>query len=534
MSSDISLFSLSSRLIREKITTQLNGSRLLSGINNLATSIQNQNNPSQAGNGNWLTKIGGALTSFLGGIGSIATTAWGWIVGATNFIWNFNWNATDQQLDAQISDLKTMLAGYLGATLGNLAGWTLCGLLPSAAIFYFNEPLGLKLFEEVGEEALDELAGNLSSLIKAYIAGKTKQLFINTYKNTRKFLKFLYSDPKGWLYNYTMKVNPEFINTVAKWGEQGSQPWSFASWKEEKLEAIKDTAEQNFWEEFWDELGDGCIEAGYVVAGGIDSWILQQQMERESAQGEERTVEILPNRDNEEERIILHGNESSIRTAIPLILANHNLVENRDIGAWVGNTVEEAVKATNNDISIQLKIHLSNAKQPPFNVAGEKKKRVIITVPNADKSKMDWDKIKLAVGGENGYYWGKYFCKARLNTQHNLQLYASSEAEGEERIKALLELSNSKLSVLNITELIQNEGNRQTIQSLRHDPVKIYPISCTIINRVKSLNENAGIATNSGVYERRKFNLPLWTATKPDNWEEAINELFYIQGPNTL
>jgi hypothetical protein len=62
---------------------------------------------------------------------------------------------------------------------------------------------------------------------------------------------------------------------------------------------------RNFTEEALEEGSEACIEAGFAVAGGIDAWLAQQAMQRNSLLGSDRTVEITPDRSAPDERIIL-------------------------------------------------------------------------------------------------------------------------------------------------------------------------------------------------------------------------------------
>jgi hypothetical protein len=324
--------------------------------------------------------------------------------------------------------------------------------------------------------------------------------------------------------------NVDFDGILKSWGGKDSEPWSFRMWVEEKIESIEDPFWQSFWEDFHDDAIDACIEAGYVVAGGIDQWVAEKKTEQEQSLKGTRTVEITPNRDAEQERIIVAGDITAIREQTANIMAIHTLLDNRDVGQIVGESIREAVRIP--PISIQLTIQLSSVKIPPFiDTNGKQAKRVQITVPNIDRTKLDWERIKRAAGGSNGYLWGKYKGLAKLDSGHSLTVWAATADEAEDRIKALIELSESEINGITITELT-NEGRRQTITALRHDLTQIYPVFVTIINQQQILNQDSGLATLSGTYKHKRYRIPLYTDTKPNDWDDLILDLLKIPGAN--
>jgi hypothetical protein len=76
---------------------------------------------SQPDQGNWFTNLLGSiwggltnLTGFivgaLGAIGFSFVTLYNWLRGGISFIYNFNWNITDQQIDQQLKQMRLMLS----------------------------------------------------------------------------------------------------------------------------------------------------------------------------------------------------------------------------------------------------------------------------------------------------------------------------------------------------------------------------------------------------------------------------------------
>ena len=529
--SDILLTALKSRLVRRSVTQNDSGLRSVGGA------------PPPSFLPDWLSNLVGgffkAVVNFGGwligvvfsGIGFTFTGIWGLIVSTSAFIYNFNWNATDAELNAQVNALQQILYGQLGATLGNAVGYLVCGVVPSAGMMVFNEALGLYLLKEVGEEAFEEFAANLAVLIRLSINVAARHFLISAFKNVRRAVKTYLRDPDSPQSTLIRNLFGGGIDEAIRgWGAEGAKPWSFRIGVENAIDRIENPALREFTEEFIEEALDGCVEAGYIIAQGLDSWVLQQRMAKTHIMGSERVVEVTPNREVPEEKIILAGRETLLRPELTATMRSHSLIDKRDVGQWVGEPIREAVRRP--PISIQIKISLNSVQRSPFiEQNGKRGTRVSVTIPNVDRAKIDWQTIKTAAGGANGYLWGRYMAKAKLTDGYVMKLYAATPQEAEDRVRAYLLLSNSTLEGLTITEEAK-EGTRLTYDALYKQPTRIYPIEFTIVNQVRVLNEDSGRAALSGIYKSKKYLIPLNVDRKPDNFEAIVNDLFYIPGAN--
>jgi hypothetical protein len=296
------------------------------------------------------------------------------------------------------------------------------------------------------------------------------------------------------------------------------QSWTFAEAVEEKIEEIPNQAIRNFTEEFLEEFFDACVEAGYIVANGIDAWYTQQRLQRDIILGGEEGVEIKPNRASDE-RIVLVGREQLIKPVITQAVANSQLVENRDIGQIMGFPVREHVKKER--LKLSIKIVWKSTQKPPWGDAD----LVDCTIPQVDRSKLDWQLIKTLAGGENGFRTGRFLALANLTNGYQMRVWGATKDAAEDRLKALLYLSEEELLSLNITELTK-EGVRAAGQPMEKEDYQIYPAYFTVLNQAKVLNqEQKGVATLTGLYKRRSHQILLWTENKPRSFDEVIAEL---------
>lgn len=223
-------------------------------------------------------------------------------------------------------------------TLGNALGYLVCGILPAASIMVFNEPMGAYVLAKVTEEAVEEFLSNFGALLNSVLSLGTQLLFTETYKNTKKLIK---SNSK--LVGKLLGKKAE--KAVEAWGSAGSKPWSFASTTEEFLDNNFGTegAAREFAEEFLEEADEACVEAGYVVANAVDSWMVQSLLAEQVIPllGNTRFVEITPNRDIHDEHIVLAGREELLRPIIIQTLATEHQFAGRDLGIVYGTVAAE-------------------------------------------------------------------------------------------------------------------------------------------------------------------------------------------------
>lgn len=285
----LSLSSLGSRSARAAATASTGIRRI--AIN--ATTTPDNDDPLTSFY-NGLEKFGQSLmrgfVQVFGGIFSFSwSKLWGMAVSGGLFLINFNWNITDKQLDDQIKQTEIALAAARGTLAGQSLGFAVCGLIPTATIAVFNEPLALYMMKELGEEAAEEIASSLANLVRLQFQQQVRRGFAALFKNYRTLLR-------GAAVGFAQILVTAGILTqdsVDKANKNRNEPWSLASALEDSIESIKDPAEQAYAEEFWDEFQDSCIEAGFIVAGAADSYFAQQRMANEAILGgSETTVEI--------------------------------------------------------------------------------------------------------------------------------------------------------------------------------------------------------------------------------------------------
>ncbi|MBE9208838.1 hypothetical protein IQ244_20285 [Nostoc sp. LEGE 06077] len=477
---------------------------------------------------NWIWNAGSKLVGFLvsqaGNLISFTITGiWSLFVSTVQFIWNFDWNMSDKSIDQQIQQYWNGILGMLGGTLGNLFGYLACGVVPAATIAVFNEPLGAYVMKNVAEEMAEEFLGNVAGLVKYTFMSGVQSLLLIGFKNLRKWIKGN-ADFFGRIFgDKTQKA-------IQAWGAEGSKPWSFAIAVNNAVESISNEGIKNFVEEFLEEAWDGCVEAGYVVANSIDSYLAAEKLKKQilPPMGETKYVEIKPDRSIDDQRIILAGPEEVLKPVIVQTLTNYQMMEDKDIGTFVGSPIDELLRSKPRTISLQVQFF--SVKTPPWSKRQGESRLVsaTYTIPDIDSAKLDWEKIKLYCGGENGYMYGRYRATGMLDNGRQMAIYASTGDEAEDRMRELLKLS--KAGLLKKPTISEDRAEDSTGSYLKQ-PVRIYPAYFTVLNQYQVPGApGSSIPITGKRYMRRTDRIDLWVDTKPYDFNERILELLKKPG----
>ncbi|MDB9375750.1 hypothetical protein [Nodularia sphaerocarpa] len=469
-----------------------------------------------------LLGLGGRLLGFLvGSVGSVLgfslSLLWGMVTNAAQFIWNFNWNISDSQIDQQIQQKWNAISGMLGGTLGNALGYLGCGVLPGATIFSFNAAMGAYVLGNVGEEMAEEFLSNLSNLIRYTFMSGIESLILSGFKNIRHLIK-----SNSVLIGRILGDNAEAA--INAWGASGSKPWSFALATEEAVESISNEAVKNFVEEFLEESWEGCVEAGYVVANSIESFIALEKLKQQQlpSLGKTRFVEITPDRSIESQKIVLAGPEQVLKSQIVSTLSNYQMMEDKDIGAFVGAPLDDYLRAKPRTIT--LVIQFFSNQQPPWAKVGTQ--RLISStcqIPDIKRERIDWARIKLACGGTNGFMFGRFRVTGLLNNGRQMTIYGASADEAEERLRALLYFSDAELIK---KPTITEDRTEDTAGSYIKQPRRIYPAYFTIFNQFQVPGAPGGsIPINGQRFIKKQERIDLWTDQEPLDFDLRIQEL---------
>lgn len=190
-----------------------------------------------------------------------------WGVGATQRIWNFDWNITDaaikQQQKSNIEGLAEIWGEGLGAFFGTGCGFGLgrVALANMPDNVRFDPEMVAKLDElrinnfDEDSELWEEARENLIAAVAATGRVVGNNLAMEGFLNVRKLIKVA---SKGISLS---SIAPGLAGNIEKWGQEGQEPWSFASAQEKMIEKMKDGWFKNFAESFLEAAQEMCGES---------------------------------------------------------------------------------------------------------------------------------------------------------------------------------------------------------------------------------------------------------------------------------
>lgn len=430
------------------------------------------------------------------------------------YLWRFNWNMSDEEIDSGIRSDLLALTGQLGGAFGASVGWILCGAIPGAIITKIDPAMGAVVAAELGEEAADELKQVWLAALQVGMDIVATNAFKWCFKHVRRIIK-----NSKWAKSL---FGGKYAELLENWGKPGGQVISLAKWKDDRIESIPNESIRTFVEEFFDEFGDSCNEAIAVIASGIDSYqALQGVTASEQVLGADKIISLIPNKEEKEE-YRLYGKESLIRSQATSLLAQYQMMYGKDIGQYVG---EPAPQYQMKKIHTVSAVILWQSKvTPPLRVKGEKLKRSTLTIPDLKKTGITWRGLQKAAGGHQGFVAGPSRFWVQLACGSQTTLWAESEEVAEKMIKELMGFSASK--IIAESAGTQKKTHRQNPQNGNYkEKIRVYPYSITFMRtgadkqgRVRLLD------TRDEKVSKRTLKLPLWQKLDNPQYDKQIEE----------
>ncbi|MBD2090375.1 hypothetical protein H6F67_10965 [Microcoleus sp. FACHB-1515] len=484
----MSLISITRNALQSQTVRNLIGERAIDILADLALPETEEQDENQNPITRWLGGLAKRLPGFLlniveRAVSWLLSNAWSVIVEAAFTIVNFDWNQTDTALRAAITANNVQIAGALGQALGTGSVWLVSIALATGATLKFPV-LGGKVALALAEEGGEEIRGQVVSLLNTTRGALARNAVLGTMLTLRRLRLF----------------------GLAPITEQ-REPWSIASAVEERIERIGNEALRAFAENFIEGAVDAIIEVGYVVSYAIDDFYSTSRLANETMFGEDRTVKVIPDRNNEEEFITIRGPQQLLKQNVQTALTAHRWVHNRDLGQLVGQPAEDWVQAGMQ--RRKLTIVFKSKEAPPWIAApGQPRvKEVTYTIPEPELG-LTWQKIKTAA---KHYTWGKFRATANLNNGRQMAVYGATEAEAERKLRELLELSQGELLTLSVSEEKDRHPN------LRKEAREMYPAYATLLIR-RSTAEITGTNDLSGNnYAEELRRIELWPDQEPPN-----------------
>lgn len=461
---------LASRTIRQSVTGNSGGIRKLSTLNRFLSNAEQDDSGGIIGFFQKVFKFGvkgaGWIATNLLKLGSLTfTSAWGWLVNSGQRLVNFDWNASDAELKQLVSGGYLAAASVWGAFVGSSLGWV-AGIGLGYGVSMLMPVIGGAVLakyvaSKVAEEALPEISQALLAALSQTLRAMANQASISLYINSRKFLKRRRS------------LLPEGLREIVdEWGSDNGPRVTIAESFEERLETLP-LAGQIFAEEAVDEFFDSFIEAGYIVAGELDSAV--EAAKNAKGDDPERGILLYPDRDNPNDKIVLVGNQKDLIPHVQGVLANRRALQNKDVGEIAAVPMHEVVTPATSRYT--LTIHYSEFEKPPFTRLGKRGKTAKLKVSDSELS-ISFNQLKVAF---KPYTWGGIRATTQLDNGRQLAVYAISEAECNDVIQSLLSFTSAEP-----TRTVYTDVNSGVAANQRKEPTRLYAVKATMATRSRN------------------------------------------------
>ncbi|OKH39077.1 hypothetical protein NIES2119_08075 [[Phormidium ambiguum] IAM M-71] len=442
---------------------------------------------------------------------------------AIEYLWRFDWNISDENINKQIESKFNTLMGSVGGALGTTIGGTTCTL----GMLYIY-PQALMFVDEIGGELWEEIASAWTAVLNLGARLAAETIFLNGYKSVR-----------NWLKKSGVAAQILGEEKAKKWGNSRHVVSMAKTW-ENIVESIKPEWMKQFVEELTEEGYESCKEFALIVANRADQAIgIQKAGLKKAVLGKEQIIEIYPNRDIPSEVTVLAGREELVRAQTVQVLAQHQLMGNRDVGIVIGgeNFSENAGRRAPKQVSLIIEFSPRNEKPyfKPLTIDGvERILRPRYEISNVRKTRLDWALIQQACGGINGYMYGRENVTYNLisemgENRGQVRIYGQTKAEAKDIAKKLIALTDSQISTGAAGEEL-DEGNKTSQRGNMKPITRVYPYRVTVIVGVDTLRREGRKKLTSAQANSliRKAVFPLRGTEKPYWWDETIASLFTL------
>lgn len=434
-----------------------------------------------------IAKIGGFLFSKIVSYFNLNfDRLWDVLVDAYFTLKTFDWNATDQELQKQIERNNQQIVSAAAEGLGTALGWGVVRLanffvgrfLPGKRGRQLQAVEGIKIpvvSARIGLALAEEGNEELSFQFRRFIGTASRAMVSNAFIN--------------WV--LTARRNEWFgMASITEPKPNGS----IAAKIDEQIEKLPE-----FWrkpvESFIDGFEDAIIEAGYVVAFSIDDHIAAMRwMQKE--QGPYRTIEVKPHKDSDEV-ITFRGDQKEVMESIRTVLPTYEIVDNRDIGQFMGENPNEVISARPQLRALNLQYYGKPA--PPYKKNGKwLGQRATISVPDA-KPGLTAAEIRAVTPR---YQYGDWYVHCKMDSGREMKGWFATHQEGIEVLTQLSKLSTSDIDPDSFRWSNGRSGNKKS--------ERMHPGYAAIIYPRRKRGKNSG---ELGKGKR----IPIWTDDPKDN-----------------
>jgi hypothetical protein len=413
------------------------------------------------------------------------------ITQKANELWCFNWMATDAEIGVSIAARNQQLVQVWQTFVAESA----VSLIPTAVGFGASLLVPVirasRLAQFLKKQATDEAVDTIKQQFLQALATSADRVATNAlaygYMRVRRAIRSyarssLNQGQNGYL-------GTQILEFLEDWGTRPGLHWSFAdvfggtckqvlpSPNQPQLPPGKD----------WDDY----IEPGVIIRVDVNCCC------DDSKDNELKKLEITPNTENTNEKLIVYGNKKELPTQIIQTLNTYNLLASRES---VCGDCEDTETPRHPPNLRELKIVFYTVSQPPLNRG--KRHTLRINNPRAD---LTWSEIKSICSGLST---GSHYAVSRLiETRHKMMIHGRTQEEAEANLVRVAALSGGTLGNINPGR-ITTEANDDAVEA-----AEIYPIYLEA--SIKIPDSNGNLYQDGNRYRRYGERVTLWYDNSP-------------------
>lgn len=225
---------------------------------------------------------------------------------------------------------------------------------------------------------------------------------------------------------------------------------------------------------------------------------------------------------SDDEIFLFYGREELIKPQILMLINIKQMLDGRDVGQIIGSPIHQLPH--NIPKASSVVIHLFDKSTEPF---GNCKTTPQITIPNVDRDKIaNWQALKQACGGKNGYQHGPAWATATLANGYKLTVQgAANKSLAKTRVKALAVFSEAPNEIIHMNNSQDEEiGVSAPGNTFYKERVTVYPGYIAVCNQRRIAKGKRGSADYFGKLKRQQAKFNLWTEEPPPGYAEMIRE----------
>lgn len=250
-----------------------------------------------------------------------------------------------------------------------------------------------------------------------------------------------------------------------------------------------------------------------------------------------RLLEVFPNRNIETLSWLLFGTPSEIRVSLNILMNQHRTADNSG-DVFMGVPLNDWIRAASVTKG-SVRLHMWPGRYGSTNYENKAYWSVRqVTIPYCDRSKLDYNAIRAACGGDDGMNWGQWTATATLKapdgigTIHQMKAKGRTKEQAERHLERFLPFTRCTFTNIGFSEKDYTKGERaKDADREERRSLVIYPGTITVLNQDTILSKlvrrgEPGKPTHTGKQVAKQFSREVTAVRAPSDWNAWLKNAF--------